>query len=439
VTPVEVVQAHLERIASLDPRLGAFQLVRAKEALAEAESLGSRKDLRTLPLAGVPIGIKDNVPVAGVPMRVGSLATPGDPCKADHPTVQRLREAGAAIVGTTRVPELCIWATTDNASGITRNPWNPERTAGGSSGGSAAAVASAMVPLALGADGMGSIRIPSASCGLVGLKPGAGVVPADLGESAWYGMAENGPIATTVDDAALMLSVLAARPDFRDPPLPDRALRIAVSARPPLAGVKVDPEFTAATLETGRVLEGAGHTVDYVDPPVAPLRCTVGILAHWFGGVAQDAERLDPRKLEARTRTHVRLGRAAQRLRLVRPEDRETWRRLLAAFFRRFDLLVTPVLASAPIRAERWSRRPWSVNVYTGVRFAPFAAAWNFAAYPAAAVPAGMHSSGTPTSVQMIAPAGGETLILAVAKQLESARPWARHATMDSRQPGTPR
>ena len=148
--------------------------------------------------------------------------------------VRRLRGAGAVVVGITRVPELCVYGTTDSTYGITHNPWDLDRSPGGSSGGSAAAVASGTVPVAHGNDGMGSIRIPSACCGLVGIKPGLGVVPADLGDGSWFGMAENGPLATTVDDAALMLSVLASRPELADPGrhrLPARC-RLHPGARP---------------------------------------------------------------------------------------------------------------------------------------------------------------------------------------------------------------
>jgi amidase len=284
-----------------------------------------------------------------------------------------------------------------------------------------------MVPVAGGADGMGSIRIPAASCGLVGLKPGADVVPADLGVSAWYGMAENGSLATTVDDTALMLSVLAGRSDFRDPQPPDRRLRIAVSTRAPLPVITVDAEFITATLESGNVLAGTGHTVESADPPAVPLRCVVGTFARWFGGVAQDVRGLDVRGLEHRTRTHVRLGLLAQRLGLVRPRDRDAWRQRLEPFFRRFDLLITPMLARTPKAAQLWSRRSWMANFYTDARFAPFAAAWNLAGYPAAAIPAGMHSNGMPLSVQLVAAPGGEKLVLSVAKQLELLRPWRRH------------
>lgn len=428
ISPEEIIEAHLERISAIDPQLGAFQCLRQEKALAEARALKIRQDLHTLPLAGVPVAVKENVPVAGEPMRIGSRATPSGLRDADHPAVRRLRAAGGVIVGTTRVPELCVWGTTDSTFGITRNPWDPERTPGGSSGGSAAAVASAMVPLALGADGMGSIRIPSASCGVIGLKPGPEVVPCELGRSAWYGMAENGPIATNVVDLALMLSVLAARLEFRDPVPPERALRIAVATRSPLPGVAVDRQFEGAVLETANLLAGAGHEVEEAAPPPVPFQCMISTIARWTAGVAEDAADLDFRQLEARTRTHVRLGRIARRLGLIVPPPRERWRRLLEPFFRRFDLLVTPVLARAPRDASCWSQRSWVANAWADARFAPFTAAWNFAAYPAAAIPAGLHSDGMPLSVQVVAAAGGESLILSVARQLEALRPWPRHA-----------
>lgn len=208
-TPREVVQAHLDRIARLDGRIGAFRRVRAGAALAEADEVGARSDLTGLPLAGVPVAVKDNLAVRGESVRVGSAATPDTPAGADHVTVARLRAAGAVVVGLTNVPELCVFGTTEGVHGTARNPWDPARSAGGSSGGSAAAVAAGMVPLALGNDGMGSLRIPAANCGLVTVKPGHGVVPAGIGEGDWFGLAENGPLATTVEDARLMLTVLA--------------------------------------------------------------------------------------------------------------------------------------------------------------------------------------------------------------------------------------
>jgi amidase len=429
----DIIRAHLVHIAALDPAIGAFQVVRHETAVAEAEVVDRRGDLSALPLAGVPVAIKDNVPVAGEPMRVGSRATPDTPSAADHETVRRLRSAGAIVVGTTRVPELCVWATTDGAFGASRNPWNLDRTTGGSSGGSAAALAAAMAPLALGADGLGSIRIPAASCGVFGLKPGPHIVPSQLGTSSWFGMAENGPMASTVEDAALMLSVLADRPDLARAEAPANSLRIAISTRSPLPGASVDSQLRDAVTDSATRLASAGHRVEEADPPAAPFRGIAGILAHWFAGAAEEAEAIDVRLLEPRNRTHARLGRMARRTGLVRSRDREAWRALTEPFFQRFDLLLTPVLASTPIPCDRWSERGWAANIYANMRFAPFAGAWNFAGYPAASVPAGIHSDGMPMSVQIVGSRGREGLILSVARQLELLRPWPRHAPLATR------
>jgi len=172
-TAGQVVACHLDRIAKLNGELGAFIRVRAAEAASEAEAVGMRADLAELPLAGVPVAVKDAVPVAGEPMRTGSAALPDAPQGEDHPLVARLRAAGAVVIGLTNLPELAIYPFTDSAFGITRNPWDRRRTAGGSSGGSAAAVAAALVPVAHGTDGLGSVRIPAAACGLFGIKPGS--------------------------------------------------------------------------------------------------------------------------------------------------------------------------------------------------------------------------------------------------------------------------
>ncbi|NBE52605.1 amidase, partial [Streptomyces boluensis] len=216
VSPREVLADHLARIDRLDGRVGAFRTVRAEAALAEADAVAARADLDQLPLAGVPVAVKDNLPVRGESTRNGSAATSGAPAERDHVTVARLRAAGAVVIGLTNVPELCVFGTTDGVHGTARNPWDTARTAGGSSGGSAAAVAAGMAPLGLGNDGMGSLRIPAAHCGLVGLKPGAGTVPRELG-GGWFGMSENGPLATTVEDARLMLSALTDSPPPTSP------------------------------------------------------------------------------------------------------------------------------------------------------------------------------------------------------------------------------
>jgi amidase len=423
----EVVRAHLDWIAAHNEHVGAFRIVRREQALAEARALSALSNLDTLPLAGVPVAIKDNIAVCGESVRAGSAALPDQPAALDHPVVQRLRAAGAVVVGITSTPELCIWASSDGAFGTARSPWNPALTAGGSSGGSAAAIASAMVPIAHGSDGLGSIRIPAAACGVFGLKPGAGVVPAGLGESAWFGLAENGPISTTVDDAALMLSVIADRPEFRDVTEPGTPLRIAVSVRSPALGVTVDPEYAAAARAAARVLADAGHRVTEANPPY-PLRYATSILAHWFAGPVADAEALDTNRLEARTRTHLKMGRLALRFGLVRAEDRREWRRQQEQFFTHFDILLAPTLAAPPIAAESWSQRSWLANVLANMRYAPFTAPWNFAGFPAAAVPFGRHTSGLPLSIQVIATTGHEARLLRLCRQLETLAPWHRIA-----------
>src|SRR3954462_7737680 len=226
-TATQVVADHLEQIAISDPALAAFRVVRAGEAIAEAEKVDDQEDLANLPLAGVPAAVKENTPVAGLPTWNGSAAARSAVAEDDHEVVRRLRGAGAVVVGVTRMPEMGLWATTDGPDGATRNPWSLDRTPGGSSGGSAAAVAAGLVPIAHGNDGLGSIRIPAACCGLGGIKPGRGVVPSGIGATDWFGLAEHGILATTVADATLGFSVLAGQEPARLVE-PDR-LRVAVS------------------------------------------------------------------------------------------------------------------------------------------------------------------------------------------------------------------
>ncbi len=427
--PAEVIRAHLEQIDRVNPRLNAFQVVRAERALAEAKALGRRRAaLSDLPLAGVPFAVKDNVPVEGEPMRDGSPATSDAPQARDHVAVARIRAAGGIVIGLTRVPELCIWGTTDGPWGITRNPWDPSRTPGGSSGGSAAAVGSAMVPVAHANDGMGSIRIPSANCGLVGIKPGVGVIPWGDQASEWFEQAQHGPLATTVQDCARLLSVMAERPEWATVKRPRAgAVRFAVSVKSPLAGVPVDAEWKAAARSTAELLAGAGHRVEDRDPPYSS-KILLGNILRWYAGSWEDARELDWAKLQRRTRGHARAGRVALRRGWVKPAQRETWRAALEPLFEAHDVLLTPMLAQVPIKAVAWDRRAWAANLLSNSRYAPFAAPWNFAGYPAMAVPAGMHSKGMPLSVQLVAKPGGEPLLLSVAALLEKLRPWPRHA-----------
>ncbi|WP_375477679.1 amidase [uncultured Jatrophihabitans sp.] len=427
LTARRAVEDALSRIEAVDNRLHAFQEVRVFAALREADEVDARPDRAELPLAGVPIAIKDNVPVAGEPMRDGTSGSDPSPQRADHEVVRRLRAAGAVVVGLTTVPDLCVFGATDSVFGITRNPWNPSRSPGGSSGGSAAAVAAGAVPLALGNDGLGSIRIPAACCGLVGLKPGAGVVPSDLGRDSWLGMAENGPLATTVEDAALMLSVLADRPGLARRTSPG-ALRIAVSTRTPVRGFRVDAHWRAAAVETADLLAADGHVVSSAAPPY-DQGLALQTFLRWIVGAAGDADLLrDRSELPARTRRHAALGRAARTVKLPRDRGRRRWQTAVEHFFAEYDLLLTPALARSPLEAAAWSRRGWTRNVAANLRYAPFAAPWNVAGWPAMNVPAGLGPDGLPLGVQLVGKPGAESQLLAAARELERLRPWPRVA-----------
>jgi len=222
---VDVVTAHVARIDRHNGTLGALRATRHAQALAEAAEVDARADRDQLPLAGVPVAIKDNIAVTGEQARHGSAATDPAAAPADDELVARLRRAGAIVVGISAMPELAAWAyTSSTAYGVTRNPWDSSRDPGGSTGGGAVAVASGMAALALGTDGGGSLRVPAAYCGLVGLKPGHGVVPLPGGGAEhWCGLSAAGPIARTAADAALALAVLSGS---EPGPLPPNAVQL---------------------------------------------------------------------------------------------------------------------------------------------------------------------------------------------------------------------
>jgi amidase len=427
VTATQVVADHLEQIAISDPSLNAFRVVRGGEAMAEAEKVDEQEDLANLPLAGVPVAVKENTPLAGLPTWNGSVAARSAVAEKDHEIVRRLRGAGAVVVGTTRMPEMGLWATTDDGEIATRNPWNLDRTPGGSSGGSAAAVAAGLVPIAQGNDGLGSLRIPAACCGLVGLKPGRGVVPADLGIDNWFGLVENGVLATTVSDAVLGFSVLAGRsPGKLTQP---EKLRVGVSLRSPVPGIRPDEPNRSAVSTAAKLLVGAGHDTVTAEPRY-PNKLGPAVLATWFAAAYREADAagFDLKALQPRTRHHIRLGRFAWRRGWVRPEPRDAWREQSIAFFaeHNVDLLLTPALAASPPRAEGHAVGRWQRNMRTNMRYAPYAAPWNVAGLPALVVPVGIRPDGMPLAVQLVGPPDSELLLLSVAGQFEVANPWQR-------------
>jgi amidase len=428
VTAVDVVRAHLAHIEAVDARIGAFRVLRRDMALAEAHAIDTALTRFALPLAGVPIAVKDNVAVAGEICTDGSPACTRGPEPRDHPVVARLRKAGAIVVGITRAPELCLYAATDGPGAVSRNPWDTALSPAGSSGGSAAAVASGSVPLAHGNDGMGSLRLPAAACGLVTLKPGRGVVPADIGADSWSGMAENGALATTVADLAVAHAVLAGE---EPGPLvaPGRPLRIGLSTRSPVPGVRADAATRAAVDAVVATLTAAGHTVIRKDPPITP-GVAAGAMTRWMIGAENDAEHLgvDRAALQPRSRTHARIGRMVRRARLVRPATAERFRERMVGFFADVDVLLSPVTTGPPLAARPWHERSFLANITANARWAPWTAAWNLAGLPALVLPAGSRPDGLPVAVQFVGPPGAEGRLLWLAGELERLQPWRRYA-----------
>ena len=417
LTAVELLELCLRRIERLDPRLLAFHTVFDDAAHAEAAAADealARGDDR--PLLGVPIAVKDSFAVAG---HAGSLGTGSHepPAAADSEVVRRLRAAGAVIVGTTKLPELALWPFTESATfGVTRNPWDLGRTPGGSSGGSAAAVAAGLVAAATASDGGGSIRIPAASCGLVGLKPTRDLVSLAPHREHWHGLSVAGVVTRDVADTVTLLNVL------QDTPLatttPDR-LRIAWSLKP-VTPTPVSPDVKAALHRVVGRLHDLGHDLVHADPDLSGV--AESFVVHFTSGAADDLDGLaDPSATEGRTRAVAAVGR---RLR-GRPFDRAL--RLREAATARLasppagaDLLLTPTMptAAAPVEALTGLR-----TLALAGRRAAFTSPWNLTGLPAISVPAGFDADGLPLAVQLVGPAHSESLLLSVAAQLEDPAP----------------
>jgi amidase len=426
VTSRELVILYLERIERLNPQLNAFRKVMDERALVDAQQADGRRgagDER--PLLGVPIAVKDVEDVTGEVTTWGTAAN-FTPVSHDSEFVSRLRSAGAVVIGKTNLPELAIMGDTEGpAFGITRNPWNPDRSAGGSSGGSAAAVAAGLCAAATASDGAGSIRIPASNCGLVGLKPTRDRIPLAPLKEHWYGMSVVGFEARSVEDAALLMSVGAADDDLRDSFArnPGR-LRVAVSTKPVIP-TRVHADVRRVADETTGRLRTLGHEVEQDDPPFPPVSPAT---FRYLAGMAQDAEeRVErPDRLQRRTKSFARMGNAIPRAALdwaVKEDDSERMR----PFFERHDVLLTPVSALPPVRAGEWEGLG-AVRTFLGmVQTYPFALEWNLTGQPSISVPVGRSDDGLPIGMQLVGRHGEEAMLLALAAQLEGELRWTEH------------
>ncbi len=440
--PLDVLEVALERIERLNPVLNAVVWRDDGTARADAESIGRRlaagEDAG--PFAGVPTLVKDLTKARGQPATFGSAGAPDGCCEEDALVVAAMRRAGFVLCGRSNTPEFGTLPVTESSRyGVTHNPWDTARSAGGSSGGAAAAVASGMVPLAQGSDGGGSIRIPSSCCGLVGLKPSRWRVPST--PPGWFGMAVDGAICRTVADAAAVLDCLSVpnRLTWEQAPPPERPfatevgadpghLRVALSTTSAL-GVEVEPSCRKAVEETGRVLEGLGHHVEVLGQDLldtgalGPFLDVVNCAYAGYEGV--DWERVEPHNKAWRAAgmqvDAFTLVSSLNALRRATPPVVERWGR-------DFDVLVTPTVAIEPPLAGEvlaQAHADPSTPPLAAFVMVAFTALYNITGQPAVSLPLAQAPSGLPVGVQFVGGPWGEAALVRLAAQLEAAAPWA--------------
>ncbi|HEY0517709.1 MAG TPA: amidase [Solirubrobacteraceae bacterium] len=445
----ELVECSLQRIEELDPALNAFVDVDAERALAAADSV-SAGDER--PFAGVPVAVKNNRPVKGMRLTYGCALMSDYVADYDHNITRRLRDAGFVIVGTTALPEYGILPVSEaRLFGPTRNPWDTERTPGGSSGGAAAAVSSGMVPVAHGNDGGGSIRIPAACTGLVGLKPARGriSVAPELGDSS---LGIDGMLTRTVADTAAILDVLAGYEPgdatWAPPPAggfaaaaaaePGR-MRIAFSKQPPSPDATLDPISARGADEAAELLRSLGHEVIEADPPwrqeglsqlfglvfSSQIALSIGYSANVAGKGVEGVSAEDMEPMSWAIFSMIRkLGTLEQQAAVVRLQ---AYARQLVVWLSQYDALLTPALAERPLplgTLDTAAEDPMSTFSRSGL-FTPFTPVFNATGQPAISLPLYEGEDGLPLGVQIVGMPAGEERLLALARQLEAAQPWA--------------
>jgi amidase len=445
VSSTELVTAALERIEELQPTLNAFMHVDAEQALETAAGIG-RDDTR--PFAGVPIAIKDTTAVKGMPYTMGSELFGDFVPDHDSFVTRRIRDAGFVLVGKTNMPEFGILPVTEpRRYGPARNPWDPGRTPGGSSGGAAAAVASGMVPLAHGSDGGGSIRIPAACTGLVGLKPTRGRISRGPDQGDDY-LVQDGVLTRTVQETAALLDILSGYEvgdsTWAPPPSEPFAsaaarepgkLKIGYTTTPPIDAA-LDPECERAATEAAQLLSELGHEVQEIEAPWKDQELletfilafgTPISMGMFFGGLVTGREPSEElvEPLSWTMWTGIRERSALDYL-LARTQLSAISRGIIA-LWEEYDAILTPALAERPVpigEIDACSADPWEDFRRSGV-FTPFTALFNVSGQPAISVPLFHGDDGLPTAVQIAGRPADESTLLSLAAQLEAARPWA--------------
>lgn len=440
-SPVEVASAVFGRIDRVDRKLNAFCHLDPEGAAQAAKASEQRwKDGTPLgPLDGVPVPIKDLILTRGMPTLRGSFTVDANQAwDVDAPSTARLREAGAVIIGKTTTPEFgCKGETNSPRTGITRNPWNPDKTPGGSSGGTAAAIAAGMGPIGMGTDGAGSVRIPASFCGNFGLKPSFGRVPA-YPLSPFGSVAHLGPHTMSVLDAATMMNVLK-QPDARDwTSLPYdnrdytvglndgvRGLKIAYSPKLGYAP-GVHPEVAEAVLAAAEQFIELGAHVEQVDPGFDdPLEITTGL---WFLGAWQVWNTLTPQQqavTDPDFRAEAEIGARLTTLDVQQLHMRRgALGSLMRQFMQRYDLLLTPSVAIPAFEARPAGHSPMDAEGMLG--WTPFSYPFNLTQQPACSITCGLTSDGLPIGLQIVGPMFGDALVLRAARAYESVRPIPR-------------
>jgi Asp-tRNA(Asn)/Glu-tRNA(Gln) amidotransferase A subunit family amidase len=433
---VEIVELYLERIARIDPELNAYVTVRAEEALEDARAADAAPS--DAPFHGVPIAIKDLTATAGTRTTFSSRAYADFVPPFDMAVVRRIREAGFLLLGKTNTPEFGTTAFTESdLNGATRNPWSPDRTPGGSSGGAAAALAAGLTPVAHGSDGGGSIRIPASCCGVFGLKPSRGRV-SSAPFSSLEGLATSGPLSRTVLDAAALLDVMAGyepgdpwwapphdRPFADEVEAPPGTLRIAITREPPIPA-PVAPECSAALDAAATLLTELGHEVVEETPPWREPDLIHAFVTVWqLGPALQPID--DPALLTSLNRGLVESARACSAADYGRAVAAlHALARRVVAFWEEVDVVVTPTLALPPVPIGWQDAVDGPIEqLLRNAEFTPFTAIVNLTGQPAVSLPLDWSDEGLPIGVHAIGPPAGDALLLRLSAQLEEARPWA--------------